>query len=75
MSYHRYLWGWWHTLVFTEKNGPVITIVINRPEVRNAVDTPTAESLADAFRDFETDEDVRVAVLTGADNFFAPGPT
>ena len=60
-------------LVLTEKNGPVTTITINRPESRNAVDRPTAEALAQAFRDFEADEQSRVAVLTGAGGFFCAG--
>jgi enoyl-CoA hydratase len=62
-------------LVLTEKKGPVTTIVINRPEVRNAVDGPTAQALVDAFEAFEADEESRVAVLTGAGGFFAPAPT
>ena len=60
-------------LVLTEKNGPVTTIIINRPGVRNAVDGQTAQALADAFRNFEGDDDARVAVLTGADGYFCAG--
>jgi enoyl-CoA hydratase/carnithine racemase len=60
-------------LVLTDKNGPVTTIIINRPEVRNAVDGKTARELADAFRAFENDPDARVAVLTGAGGFFCAG--
>ncbi|MBI5585724.1 MAG: crotonase/enoyl-CoA hydratase family protein [Deltaproteobacteria bacterium] len=60
-------------LVLTEKNGPVTTIVLNRPEVRNAVDRPTAEALAEAFRDFERDAEARVAVLTGSGDCFCAG--
>jgi enoyl-CoA hydratase len=60
-------------LVLTEKKGPVTTIIINRPEVRNAVDRPTAEALADAFRAFEADEEAKVAVLTGSEGFFCAG--
>ena len=59
--------------VIIEKKAHVTTIIINRPEVRNAVDPPTAEALADAFREFEADGDAKVAVLTGADNFFCAG--
>ncbi|MFH1480467.1 MAG: crotonase/enoyl-CoA hydratase family protein [Pseudomonadota bacterium] len=59
--------------VVTEKNGPVTTVVINRPEVKNAVDRPTAEELADAFRAFEADEEARVAVFTGVDGCFCAG--
>ncbi len=60
-------------LVLTEKNGPVTTVIINRPEVRNAVDGPTAQALVEAFEAFEADEKARVAVLTGAGGFFCAG--
>src|SRR5205814_6288931 len=46
---------------------------IARPEVRNAVDGPTAKALADAFRAFEADDDAAVAVLTGAGGTFCSG--
>lgn len=54
-------------------DGSVWTITITRPEVRNAVDGPTAQALADAFRDFERDDDALVAVLTGAEGYFCAG--
>ena len=60
-------------LVLTEKNGPVTTIVINRPEVRNCVDGPTALALAEAFKAFEADDQARVAVLVGAGGYFCAG--
>jgi enoyl-CoA hydratase len=60
-------------LVRTETVGPVTIITINRPEVRNAVNRPTAEALADAFRRFEADAAARVAVLTGAGGHFCAG--
>jgi enoyl-CoA hydratase len=59
--------------VLTEKRGPVTTIIINRPERRNAVDRPTAEELVTAFQAFEQDEESRVAVLTGTGGFFCAG--
>ena len=59
--------------VLTEKKGKVTTIIINRPEVRNAVDGPTARELAKAFRAFEGDEDADIAVLCGAGGFFCAG--
>jgi enoyl-CoA hydratase len=43
----------------------VVTVAIVRPEVRNAVDSETAGALADAFRNFEKDGSLAVAVLTG----------
>ena len=59
--------------VITEKNGGVTTVIINRPGVRNAVDRPTAEELAEAFRAFETDDEAHAAVLTGTGGFFCAG--
>ncbi|MEM8977760.1 MAG: enoyl-CoA hydratase, partial [Pseudomonadota bacterium] len=52
--------------VLVERDGPITTVIINRPEVRNAVDNETAEGLADAFRGFDADPEQRVAVLWGA---------
>ncbi|HTA69798.1 MAG TPA: crotonase/enoyl-CoA hydratase family protein, partial [Bryobacteraceae bacterium] len=51
----------------------VLVVIINRPGVRNAVDGATAKALADAFRKFDADEDVKVAILTGAGGTFCAG--
>lgn len=59
--------------IIVEKKGFVTTVIINRPEVRNAVDRPAAEALANAFREFERDENARVAVLWGAGGNFCAG--
>src|SRR6195952_92407 len=59
--------------VRVHSDGPVTTITVDRPEVRNAVDRPTAEALAEAFRGFEADESAAVAVLTGAGGHFCAG--
>ena len=59
--------------VRSEKNGPVTTVVLSRPEVRNAVDAPTAAALADAFRAFDAEPDARVAVLFGEGGCFCAG--
>ncbi len=56
-----------------ETDGPVAVVTIDRPEVRNAVDGPHALELADAFRRFEADDDLLVAVLTGAEGTFCAG--
>jgi enoyl-CoA hydratase len=61
------------TTVHTESRGPVAIVTLDRPEVRNAVDRPTAEALADAFRRFDADASLRVAVLTGAGGTFCAG--
>ncbi len=54
-------------------DGPVTVVTIDRPEVRNAVDGPTAIALSDAFRAFDADGDSSVAVLTGSDGTFCAG--
>ena len=54
-------------------SGPVTTIVINRPEVRNALDNETARALAAALHDFDADADAKVAVLTGSGGTFCAG--
>jgi enoyl-CoA hydratase len=59
--------------VRVEKDGHVTTIVLSRPEVRNAVDRKTALELADAFRAFEADGEARVAVLFGEGGTFCAG--
>ena len=59
--------------VHVEVSGPVTTVVIDRPQVRNAVDGPTAAALAAAFRVFDADETQAVAVLTGAGGTFCAG--
>lgn len=53
--------------------GPVLTVTIDRPGVRNAVDRETAAALADAFRGFDADDTLSVAVLTGAGGTFCAG--
>jgi Enoyl-CoA hydratase/carnithine racemase len=59
--------------VRSESHGPVTIVTIDRPEARNAVDRPTAQLLADAFRAFDTDDNADVAVLTGAHGTFCAG--
>jgi len=59
--------------VEVDRAGPVTTVVLNRPDVRNAVDAPTAAALAEAFADFDADSDAAVAVLFGAGGTFCSG--
>lgn len=56
-----------------ERKGPVCTVILSRPERRNAVDRDTAQALADAFRAFEADSDAAVAVLYGEGGNFCAG--
>ncbi len=59
--------------VRVERAGPVTTVVIDRPEVRNAVDGPTAAALAGAFREFDADPGAAVGVLFGDGGTFCAG--
>ncbi len=59
--------------VRSERAGPVTTVVLDRPQARNAVDREHAEALADTFRAFEADDDALVAVLWGAGGTFCAG--
>ncbi len=61
------------TSVRIARGEDVWVVTIDRPEVRNAVDGPTARALADAFRAFDADAAARVAVLTGAGGHFCAG--
>ena len=60
-------------IVRIERCGPVTTVIIDRPAVRNAVDRATAEALGNAFLAFERDPDSHVAVLWGAGGNFCAG--
>jgi enoyl-CoA hydratase len=59
--------------VRVEKDGPITTVILSRPEVRNAVDRETAEELADAFRSFDGDRHARVGILFGEQGTFCSG--
>jgi enoyl-CoA hydratase len=59
--------------VRVERNGPVTTVILARPERRNAVDGATAQALADAFRAFDADVDAAVAILHGEGGVFCAG--
>ncbi|MBL4666301.1 MAG: crotonase/enoyl-CoA hydratase family protein [Sneathiella sp.] len=59
--------------VISQKNGPVTTIILNRPNFRNALDQDGSEQLATHLKEFENDETQKVAVLTGAGGYFCAG--
>lgn len=59
--------------VQTQAKEDILVVTINRPEVRNAVDGPTARALAEVFRSFDADQRLSVAVLTGAGGTFCAG--
>ena len=56
-----------------ETDVPVVVITIDRSDVANAIDRPTADALANAFRRFDADDSLAVAVLTGANGKFCAG--
>ncbi len=55
------------------RQGAVATVILSRPEARNAVDPATAAALAEAFASIERDESIRAAVLWGAGGTFCAG--
>lgn len=59
--------------VLIEREGKVLRVTINRPQARNAVDSQTALALGKAFEEFDRDEQLCVAVLTGAEGTFCAG--
>jgi enoyl-CoA hydratase len=59
--------------VWVERDGPVTTVLLHRPEARNAVDRATAEALAAAFRAFDADSEAAVGVLAGEGDTFCAG--
>lgn len=61
------------SLVTTQREGAIFIVCINRPSARNAVDAPTAAALLNAFNEFDADESLSVAVLTGNGGVFCAG--
>ena len=56
-----------------EKDGPVWTVIHDRPEARNAMDPESADALTAAFLEFDADKDASVAVFYGAGGAFCAG--
>lgn len=56
-----------------EREGPVVTLTMNRPERRNAMTLAMFARLADAWDEIDADPDVRVCILTGAGDHFSAG--
>ena len=59
--------------VLTKVDGPIFTVILNRPARRNAVDRDTADALTSAFRTFDADDNQKIAILTGAGGVFCAG--
>lgn len=60
-------------MVRVERSGPIVTVILDRPAAKNAVDRATAEALANAFRAFDADDTARVGVLWGDHGAFCAG--
>jgi len=60
-------------MIDVTRDGALTVVTLNRPERRNAVDRPTAEALAEAFRAFDADPEAKVAILTGSGGTFCAG--
>src|SRR5215207_3861457 len=61
------------TVRVDDRGDGVVVVTIDRPEVRNAVDGPTAAALAEEFRRFDADDELAVAVLTGSGRTLCAG--
>ena len=59
--------------LLVEREGPVVTLTMNRPERRNAMTLAMFARLADAWDEIDADSDVRVCILTGAGGHFSAG--
>lgn len=59
--------------IITERRGAIWIVTINRPKSRNAIDQPTANALVTAFQQFDSNDSLSVAILTGADDTFCSG--
>jgi enoyl-CoA hydratase len=59
--------------VIVEKDGAVLTVTLNRPEKRNAINCESMCRLYDAWRELDRDDELRVAILTGKGSTFCAG--
>ena len=62
------------SLIRLERHDAVATVTLNRPEVKNAIDIETHDRLCDIWADFRDDDDMRVAVISGAARRSVVGP-
>lgn len=61
------------SVVLVDQDGPVLTVTLNRPEKRNAVNSEVMCRLFDAWNRLDAEDDLRVAILTGTGNTFCAG--
>jgi enoyl-CoA hydratase len=60
-------------ILLVDKSDAIALITLNRPDAMNALSTRLRDAIAEAFRDLQRDESVRVAILTGAGRAFCAG--
>lgn len=60
-------------VLLIDRRGPIVVVTMNRPERRNALNAVLRDSLTSAFADFEADDSLHVAILTGAGTAFCAG--
>jgi enoyl-CoA hydratase len=59
--------------VLADRKGKVLVVTVNRPQARNAVDSATARDLGEVFQAFDRNDELCVAILTGAQGTFCAG--
>ncbi len=59
--------------VLTSAQGNILVITLNRPEVKNAIDSELSLGVLDALETLDGDDDLRAGILTGADGTFCAG--
>ena len=67
MEYSRY-----HQLEISQ-DGPIVTVILNRPEVRNVINAELHDELATIFTDLDMDDSCDLVILTGAGGYFCGG--
>jgi enoyl-CoA hydratase len=55
------------------QEGPIVTVTLNRPEVRNVINAELHDELATIFTDLDIDENCALVILTGAGGYFSGG--
>jgi enoyl-CoA hydratase len=59
--------------VLTERRDGVLLITLNRPDARNAVNGDVANGMAEALDHLDSEDDLRVGIVTGAGGYFSAG--
>jgi enoyl-CoA hydratase len=59
--------------ILTEERDGILIITINRPDARNAVNGDVANGMAEALDRLDSEDDLRVGIVTGAGGYFSAG--